>query len=154
MNHTIAGRLSAMGIELPDAAAPAANYVSFVRFGSTLQTSGQLPLDGGKVAVTGKLGEAVSLEDGQRAARLCAVNILAQARTALGDLESIGRLLKLTVFVASAPTFTDQHKVANGASDFLVEILGERGRHARSAVGVPALPLDAAVEIEAMFEIA
>lgn len=154
MNDTIAGRLSAMGIELPDAAAPAANYVSFVRFGSTLQTSGQLPLDGGKVAVTGKLGEAVSLEDGQRAARLCAVNILAQARTALGDLESIGRLLKLTVFVASAPTFTDQHKVANGASDFLVEILGERGRHARSAVGVPALPLDAAVEIEAIFEIA
>lgn len=154
MNDTIAGRLSAMGIKLPDAAAPAANYVSFVRFGSTLQTSGQLPLDGGKVAVTGKLGETVSLEDGQRAARLCAVNILAQARTALGDLESIGRLLKLTVFVASAPTFTDQHKVANGASDFLVEILGERGRHARSAVGVPALPLDAAVEIEAMFEIA
>ena len=154
MNDLIAGRLSAMGIELPDAAAPAANYVSFVRFGSTLQTSGQLPLDGGKVAVTGKLGETVSLEDGQRAARLCAVNILAQARTALGDLESIGRLLKLTVFVASAPTFTDQHKVANGASDFLVEILGERGRHARSAVGVPALPLDAAVEIEAMFEIA
>ena len=96
----------------------------------------------------------MSLEDGQRAAKLCAVNILAQAKAALGDLETIGRLLKLTVFVASDPSFTDQHKVANGASDFLVDILGERGRHARSAVGVPSLPMDAAVEIEAVFEVA
>ncbi|WP_294646361.1 RidA family protein [uncultured Aureimonas sp.] len=154
MTESIADRLAAAGVTVPDAAAPAANYVSFVRFGSILQTSGQLPMDGGKVAVTGKLGGGVSLEDGQRAARLCAINILAQAKAALGDLETIGRLLKLTVFVASAPEFTEQHKVANGASDFLAEILGERGRHARSAVGVPALPMDAAVEIEAMFEIA
>ncbi|MBB3934822.1 RidA family protein [Aureimonas phyllosphaerae] len=154
MTESIADRLAAAGVTVPDAAAPAANYVSFVRFGSILQTSGQLPMEGGKVAVTGKLGGGVSLEDGQRAARLCAINILAQAKAALGDLETIGRLLKLTVFVASAPEFTEQHKVANGASDFLAEILGERGRHARSAVGVPALPMDAAVEIEAMFEIA
>ncbi|RIY01560.1 RidA family protein [Aureimonas flava] len=153
MTESIADRLAAAGVTVPDAAAPAANYVSYVRFGSTLQTSGQLPMEAGKVAVTGKLGDGVSLEDGQRAARLCAVNILAQAKAALGDLETIGRLLKLTVFVASAPGFTEQHKVANGASDFLAEILGERGRHARSAVGVPALPLDAAVEIEALFEI-
>uniref|UniRef100_UPI000AAC76C7 RidA family protein n=1 Tax=Aureimonas sp. AU4 TaxID=1638163 RepID=UPI000AAC76C7 len=139
---------------LPSAAAPAANYVPFVQYGTLLQTSGQLPLDAGSIAVAGKLGEGISLEDGQKAARLCAVNILAQAKSALGDLETIGRLLKLTVFVASAPGFTDQHKVANGASDFLVEILGERGRHARSAVGVPALPMNAAVEIEALFEIA
>lgn len=154
MTESINDRLAAAGVTVPDAAAPAANYVSFVRFGSTLQTSGQLPMEGGKVAVTGKLGGGVSLEDGQRAARLCAINILAQAKAALGDLEAIGRLLKITVFVASAPEFTEQHKVANGASDFLVEILGERGRHARSAVGVPALPLDAAVEIEAVFEVA
>lgn len=154
MTETIDSRLQAAGVTLPDAAAPAANYVSFVRYGNTLQTSGQLPLDFGAVAVTGKLGGGVSLDEGQRAARLCAINILAQAKTALGGLEKVGRLLKLTVFVASDPSFTEQHKVANGASDFLVEILGEKGKHARSAVGVPALPLDAAVEIEAVFEIA
>ncbi|WP_279478541.1 RidA family protein [Aureimonas sp. SK2] len=154
MTESINERLAAAGVTLPDAAAPVANYVATIRFGSLLQTSGQLPMEGGKVGVTGKLGEGVSVEDGQRAARLCAINILAQAKAALGDLESIGRLLKLTIFVASAPGFTEQHKVANGASDFLADILGERGRHARSAVGVPSLPLDAAVEIEALFEIA
>ncbi|MBB3998702.1 RidA family protein [Aureimonas pseudogalii] len=154
MTDTIESRLAAAGIQLPAAAAPAANYVPYIRFGSMLQTSGQLPLEGGRLAVSGKLGAGVSLEDGLHAAKLCGVNILAQAKAALGDLETIGRLLKLTVFVASDPSFTDQHKVANGASDFLVEILGERGRHARSAVGVPSLPLDAAVEIEALFEVA
>ena len=154
MTDTIESRLAAAGIQLPAAAAPAANYVPYIRFGSILQTSGQLPLEGGRLAVSGKLGAGVSLEEGQHAAKLCGVNILAQAKAALGDLETIGRLLKLTVFVASDPSFTDQHKVANGASDFLVEILGERGRHARSAVGVPSLPLDAAVEIEAVFEVA
>lgn len=154
MSSTISSRLADAGVHLPQAAAPAANYVPWVRFGNLLQTSGQLPLADGKIAVAGKLGSAVSLESGQSAARYCAINILAQAQAALGDLETIGRLLKLTVFVASEPGFTDQHKVANGASDFLVEILGDRGRHARSAVGVPALPMDAAVEIEALFEIA
>ncbi len=155
MADTIDSRLAAAGITLPQAAAPAANYVPYVVFGSTLQTSGQLPLDAGKLAVSGKLGGDVSLEDGQKAARLCAINILAQAKSALdGDWSRMKRLLKLTVFVASAPSFTEQHKVANGASDFLVEILGDAGRHARSAVGVPALPMDAAVEIEALFEIA
>lgn len=155
MTDTIQARLLSAGIELPEASAPAANYVPFVRYGNIVQTSGQLPLEGGSVAVTGKLGAGVSLEDGQRAARQCAINVLAQAKAALdGDLERIGRVLKLTVFVASDPSFTEQHKVANGASDLLVEILGEKGRHARSAVGVPALPLDAAVEIEAFFEIA
>ena len=154
MSSTISSRLADAGVQLPNAAAPAANYVPWVRFGNLLQTSGQLPLADGKIAVAGKLGANVSLEDGQIAARHCAINILAQAQAALGDLETIGRLLKLTVFVASEASFTEQHKVANGASDFLVEILGDRGRHARSAVGVPALPLDAAVEIEALFEIA
>ncbi|WP_427023265.1 RidA family protein [Aureimonas ureilytica] len=154
MSSTISSRLADAGVQLPHAAAPAANYVPWVRFGNLLQTSGQLPLADGKIAVAGKLGANVSLEDGQIAARHCAINILAQAQAALGDLETIGRLLKLTVFVASEASFTEQHKVANGASDFLVEILGDRGRHARSAVGVPALPLDAAVEIEGLFEIA
>jgi len=154
MADTIESRLQAAGVTLPDAAAPAANYVPTVTFGNILQTSGQLPLENGALAVTGKLGGTVSLEDGQKAARVCAVNVLAQAKSALGgDLSRIGRLLKLTVFVSSDPSFTEQHKVANGASDFLVEILGDKGRHARSAVGVPALPMDAAVEIEAMFEI-
>lgn len=154
MTNSIDSRLSAAGVTLPVAAAPAANYVPYVTFGNVLQTSGQLPLDGGKLAVTGKLGGGVTLEDGQRAARFCAINILAQASAALdGDLTRIVRLLKLTVFVASEAGFTEQHKVANGASDFLVEILGDAGRHARSAVGVPSLPLDAAVEIEAFFEI-
>jgi enamine deaminase RidA (YjgF/YER057c/UK114 family) len=153
MSGTIEERLRAAGVSLPEAAAPAANYVPYALFGDLLQTSGQLPLDAGRLAVTGKLGGAVSLEDGQRAARFCAVNVLAQAKAALGDLGRVRRLLKLTVFVASDAGFTEQHKVANGASDFLVEILGDAGRHARSAVGVPSLPLDAAVEVEALFEV-
>jgi enamine deaminase RidA (YjgF/YER057c/UK114 family) len=154
MTDTIESRLAAAGVSLPVAAAPAANYVSYVVFGSTLQTSGQLPLEDGKLAVSGKLGAGVSLEEGQRAAKLCAVNILAQASAALGgDLSRIVRLLKLTVFVASTADFAEQHKVANGASDFLATILGDAGRHARSAVGVSALPFDAAVEVEAFFEI-
>lgn len=155
MSDTIESRLSAAGVILPEAAAPAANYVPYVVTGTLLQTSGQLPLEGGKIAVIGKLGGGVSLEDGQRAARLCAVNVLAQAKAAVdGDWTRVSRLLKLTVFVASEPDFVEQHKVANGASDFLVDILGDCGRHARSAVGVPALPMDAAVEIEALFELA
>ena len=154
MTETITRRLEAAGISLPAAPAPAANYVPFIVYGNILQTSGQLPLEAGAVAVSGKLGAGIVLADGQRAAKLCAINILAQASAALeGDLSRIERLLKLTVFVASAPDFVEQHKVANGASDFLVEILGDAGRHARSAVGVPALPFDAAVEIEAVFEI-
>ncbi|MDY8109725.1 RidA family protein [Fulvimarina sp. 2208YS6-2-32] len=155
MAHKIETRLEEAGITLPAAAAPAANYVSYVRYGSLIQTSGQLPMENGALAVTGKLGGSVSLDDGQRAAKLCAINILAQAKAAVnGDFDKIGRLLKLTVFVASEPSFVEQHTVANGASDFLVEILGELGHHSRSAVGVPSLPLDAAVEIEALFELA
>ncbi|WP_102958470.1 RidA family protein [Mangrovicella endophytica] len=151
MTQSIAARLEAAGIVLPDAAAPAANYVPYSLQGNFMLTSGQLPLENGALAVSGKLGAGVSLEDGQRAARLCAVNILAQAKAALGgDLSRIRQILKLTVFVASDASFTGQHKVANGASDLLVEILGDAGRHARSAVGVPALPLDAAVEVEAI----
>lgn len=155
MSGTVAQRLRDLGIELPVPAAAVANYVPFVISGNLVFVSGQLPLVAGKLAVTGKLGESLSLEDGVRAARLCGLNLLAQARAAAGgDLDRIKRLVRLTAFVASTPAFTDQPKVINGASDLMVEVLGEAGRHARVAVGAPALPLDAAVEIEGIFELA
>jgi enamine deaminase RidA (YjgF/YER057c/UK114 family) len=153
MSNTIDSRLAAEGISLPMPAAPAANYVPFVIENGLLTISGQLPTVSGTIAVTGKLGAGVSLEDGQRAARLCAVNILAQAQAALGDLGRIRRCVRLGGFVASTPDFVEQHKVMNGASDLIAAILGEAGRHARAAVGVPSLPLDAAVEVEALFAI-
>lgn len=153
MSAQIDARLAELGITIPHAAAPAANYIPFVQSGNLLLTSGQLPLVDGKMEKTGKLGKQVSLEEGQAAARACAVNLLAQAQAALGDLGKIRKLVKITCFVASAPDFTSQHLVANGASDVLVAILGDTGRHARSAVGVPCLPLDAPVEIEAIFEV-
>ena len=137
---------------LPVAAAPAANYVPYAQSGKLLMTAGQLPLEAGKL-VTGLLGRDLDTEAGKKAARLCAINILAQIQAASGDLEQIARIVKITVFVASAPDFTEQHLVANGASDFLAEALGERGKHARSAVGVAVLPLNAAVEIEAIAEL-
>lgn len=153
MANTIEARLGDLGVTLPVAAAPVANYVAYSISGSLLLTSGQLPLNEGKLAVTGLLGRDVDVATGQQAARYCAINILAQAKAALGDLEKIKRLVKITIFVASTPDFTEQHLVANGASDFLVAAIGERGKHARSAVGVPSLPLNASVEIEAIFEI-
>jgi enamine deaminase RidA (YjgF/YER057c/UK114 family) len=155
MPETIEARLAAMGVALPVAAAPAANYLPFVRSGDIIYVSGQLPLTAQGIACRGKLGDGVSVEDGRKAARLCAINILAQARAALdGDLERIRRILRITGFVASHPSFTEQHLVVNGASDFLAEVLGERGRHARVAVGMAALPLDAAVEIDAIIAVA
>lgn len=154
MSDTIEARLAAAGITLPEAAAPAANYVPFVVSGSMLHLSGQLPMEGGRIAVTGLLGGEVGLEEGQRAARLCAINILAQAKAALGgDLSRIVKVVKLNGFVASAPGFVEQHLVINGASNLIAEILGEAGRHARAAVGMAALPLNAAVEIDAIMEI-
>jgi enamine deaminase RidA (YjgF/YER057c/UK114 family) len=154
MGETIEKRLSDLGVTLPAAAAPAANYVPFMRTGNLVFTAGQLPLKDGKLQVTGLLGRDVDTAAGKEAAKLCAINILAQARAAIGDLEKIRRLVKITVFVASAPDFTEQHLVANGASDFLVEVLGELGKHARAAVGTASLPLNAAVEIEAVIEVA
>jgi len=153
MSETIEKRLSDLGVTLPVAAAPAANYVPYCRTGSLLFTAGQLPLKDGKLQASGLLGRDVDTASGKDAARYCAINILAQAKAALGDLEKISRLVKITVFVASAPDFVEQHLVANGASDFLVAALGERGKHARSAVGTASLPLNAAVEIEAIFEV-
>ncbi|MER8505445.1 RidA family protein [Mesorhizobium sp. M0199] len=153
MSETIEKRLSDLGVTLPAAAAPAANYVLYCRTGNLLFTAGQLPLKEGKLQASGLLGRDVDTATGKEAAKYCAINILAQAQAALGDLDKIRRLVKITVFVASAPDFVEQHLVANGASDFLVAVLGDRGKHARSAVGTPSLPLNAAVEIEAIFEV-
>ncbi|MET3612692.1 enamine deaminase RidA (YjgF/YER057c/UK114 family) [Rhizobium aquaticum] len=155
MTNEISKRLEDLGITLPVAAAPAANYVPYVISGNTLYLSGQLPIEGGKVAVTGIVGKDVALEDAKRAAELCAINILAQASAALGgDLTRVKRLIKINGFVASAQDFTNQHLVINGASDLLVNVLGEAGKHARAAVGMACLPLNAAVEIDAILEIA
>ncbi|MDF1586878.1 RidA family protein [Marinimicrococcus flavescens] len=155
MANAIEERLAALGLSLPEAAAPAANYVPFTVSGRIVHISGQLPMRDGKVAVTGKLGAGVSLEQGQEAARLCALNLLAQLRRACdGDLSRVKACLKLGGFVACDPSFTDQPKTINGASDLMVAVLGDAGRHARFAVGVASLPFDAAVEVDGTFEIA
>jgi enamine deaminase RidA (YjgF/YER057c/UK114 family) len=146
--------LGELGIILPKPTPPVANYVPAVITGQQLFISGQLPIKEGKVTLTGALGHGPTVEEAAAAARLCAINVLAQAKLALGDLDRIVRLVKVTGFVASAASFTEQPKVVNGASDFFVEALGERGKHARSAVGVAALPLGASIEVEAIFEIA
>ncbi|MEM6903674.1 MAG: RidA family protein [Pseudomonadota bacterium] len=143
--------LQKLGLTLPQAAAPAANYVPSVRHGDLLFISGQLPLVDGKLFATGKLGAEVDLETGQQAARHCALNILAQLNRAIdGDWSKFVRIVKLTSFVNSTPEFADHHLVTNGCSDLLGEVLGDAGRHSRSAVGMGNLPLNAAVEIEAI----
>jgi len=154
MTDSVESRLAARDIVLPDAAPPAANYVPYVISGSLLFISGQLPLENGALAVKGLLGRDVDVAAGQRAAELCAINILAQAKAALGgDLERIVRVVKLGGFVASDPAFTDQHLVVNGASNLIADLLGDRGKHARAAVGTACLPLNAAVEIDAVIEV-
>jgi enamine deaminase RidA (YjgF/YER057c/UK114 family) len=154
MTETIESRLQSLGITLPEPAAPAANYLPFKRSGNLLYISGQLPLGPGGLTHTGKLGSEIPVEEGQAAARQCAINILAQARMALdGDLEKIVQIVRITGFVAAPPEFTDHHLVVNGASDFLVEVLGDRGKHARAAVGMAALPLNASVEVDAIIEV-
>jgi len=153
MAGTIEARLKALDLDLPEAKAAIGTYVPFVHLGGQLIVSGQLPLKDGAIAVTGTLGDGVEIPDGQAAARLCALNILAQAKTALGDLDRIVQLMRLNGFVAAAPSFADHPKVINGASDLMVEILGDKGRHTRIAVGCASLPLNAAVEIDAVFAI-
>jgi len=155
MAGTVEKKLAALGIALPAAASPVANYVPFVRSGNLLTVSGQLCFGpDGKLVAKGRLGDTVSIEDGQKAARACAINLLAQLKAALGDLDKIVRVIRLGGFINSAPGFADGPKVMNGASDLMVEALGDRGRHARSTVGVAALPADAAVEVEGQFEVA
>lgn len=150
---TIEEKLSQLGITLPEAAAPAAMYVPVRQAGNILFVSGQIPVSGGKPVFTGKAGGERSLEEAQSAARLCAVNILAAAKAHLGSLDKVKSVLKLQIFVNSAAGFAQQHLVANGASELMFEVFGEAGRHARTAVGVPELPMDVTVEVEAMLEV-
>lgn len=142
-------------IELPKAAAPVANYVPVVQTGNLMFTAGQVTVWNGEFKFVGKLGKEYTVEQGQAAARLCGLNVIAQLKAALGgDLDRVKRCVKLGVFVNSTAEFTDQPKVANGVSDLMVEVFGDAGKHARSAVGVNVLPLNLAVEVDAVFEIA
>ncbi|SEM89653.1 Enamine deaminase RidA, house cleaning of reactive enamine intermediates, YjgF/YER057c/UK114 family [Sphingomonas gellani] len=153
MTDTIDQRLSDLGLTLPQAAAPVASYTPVVEAGGMLHISGQLPFRDGQL-VTGRLGDGVSLEEGQDAAKLCGLMLVAQVKAALnGDLSRVRRIVKLGVFVNSTPDFTDQPKVANGASDLMVSLFGDAGKHARSAVGVAVLPLGAAVEVDAIIAV-
>ncbi len=152
MTDQIDRALEALGLSLPQAAAPVAAYVPVVEAGGLLHLSGQLPFIDGTL-VTGRLGEDVDLDRGQEAARACGLMIVAQLKQYLGDLSRVERIVKLGVFVNSAAGFTDQPKVANGASELMVALFGDAGKHARSAVGVPVLPLGAAVEIDAIVQI-
>ena len=152
MAGDIEARLKSLGVELPVPGAPAANYVPVVAGGGLHYVSGQIPIDAGGVKFVGKVGREYSIDEGRAAARLCAINILAQLKAALGDLDRIVRFVKVVGFVNAVPDFTDAHLVVNGASDFLTDVLGERGRHARSAIGVGTLPRGVAVEVEAIVE--
>ena len=153
MTDRIDRKLEELGLALPQAAAPVASYVPVVETNGLLHVSGQLPFKDGAV-ITGRLGDGVSLEDGQAAARACALMVVAQIKQALGgDLARVTRIVKLGVFVNSHADFTDQPKVANGASDLMVALFGDAGKHARAAVGVPALPLGAAAEVDAIVEV-
>ena len=152
--HVVNARLAELGITLPPAMAPVANYVPYIITGNLVVISGQLPAVDGKVAVTGKVGAEVSVEQGQHAARLCFTNLLTQLRAACGgDLDRVKQVVRLGGFIAASPSFTQHAAVMNGASDLAVAVFGDAGRHARSTIGVPSLPLDAAVEVEGLFEI-
>jgi enamine deaminase RidA (YjgF/YER057c/UK114 family) len=154
MANAIDAKLEELGVTLPQAAAPAANYVPYVQSGNQLFVSGQLPIVGGKLSHTGQLGAGVSVSEAQEAAKNCAINILAQAKAALGgDLSRITRVVRITCMVSSTPDFHEHHLVANGASNFLADVLGDAGKHARAAYGVAALPLNAAVEIDAILDV-
>ena len=149
MTDRIDRKLEELGLTLPQAAAPVASYVPTVLANGMLHISGQLPFKDGQL-VTGRVGDGVSLEDAQDAAKLCALMLVAQMKAALGTLGRVERIVKLGVFVNSTGDFTDQPKVANGASELMQDVFGEAGRHARSAVGVPVLPLGVAVEVDAI----
>ena len=154
MAGAVEQRLKQLGVEIPTPAVPVANYVGFVKTGNLVFVSGQVTMQGGKPQFIGKLGREISVEQGQEAAKLCAINIVAQLKAACeGDLDRVERIVKLAGFVNSAPDFTDQPKVINGASDFMVAVFGDKGRHARAAVSAGSLPLGVAVEIDCVAEI-
>lgn len=154
MSSNIDKRLAEIGVDLPAPGAPAGNYVPYVITGDLVFMAGQVAREAGRIKYAGKLGREVSIEDGVQAARLCAINLLAQLKGACeGNLDRVERCVRLGGFVNSAPDFLDHPKVVNGASDLIVEVFGERGRHARTAVGVAVLPMDSAVEVEAVFQL-
>lgn len=154
MAGKIDARLAELGIALPEAAAPVANYVAYVVSGNVVHVAGQLPIENGELKYAGAVGGEVSVEAGAAAARLCALNVIAQIKAACGgDLDRVARVLKLNGFVNAPAGFTDQPRVVNGASDLMVDVFGEAGRHARSAIGMGSLPFDASVEIDALVEI-
>ncbi len=150
----IAEKLKSLGITLPAAAAPVANYVGFVKTGSQIFISGQLPLENGELKYIGKVGSEISVEDAKKAARLCGINLIAQLNAACeGNLDRVKRCVKLGVFVNGDANFTDHPTVANGTSDLMVEVFADKGKHARAAVGSGSLPRGVAVEVDAIFEI-
>ncbi|MDG6094261.1 RidA family protein [Acetobacter sp. AN02] len=153
MSDTPDSRLATLGITLPVPAVPVANYVSWTRSGSLIVISGQLPLKDGKLLATGKLGGAVTEETGALAAKYCMIGLIAQLKSAVGDLGKVRKVQRLGGFISCTPDFTNHAAVMNGASDFSVAVFGDAGRHARSTVGVPSLPLDAPVEVEGLFEV-
>lgn len=154
MTSQIETRLEALNISLPKVSAPVANYLGYVKSGKLLIISGQLPMVDGDIICQGQLGQDVSISQAQAAAKQCAINILAQAKAACdGDLDKIARLVRLGGFVNATPDFKDHAQVINGASDFVCDVLGEKGKHARAAVGCSSLPFGAAVEVEATFEL-
>ena len=147
-------KLASLGITIPQAAAPVANYVGFVKTGNQVVISGQLPLENGELKYVGKVGSQISAEDAKKAARLCAINLISQVKSACGgNLAKVARCVKLGVFVNAEASFTDHPAVANGASDLMVEVFGDAGKHARAAVGSGSLPRGVAVEVDAIFEI-
>jgi enamine deaminase RidA (YjgF/YER057c/UK114 family) len=147
-------RLKQLGIELPEARKPVANFVACVQTGNTVFVSGQVTAWNGQYLHIGKVGRDISLEEGQKAARVCALNVLAQARAFLGDLDRVKRVVMVQGFVNAVPEFTEHPKVINGASDVLVDVFGEAGKHARFALGAGSLPFNVAVEVAAVLEVA
>lgn len=154
MSESIAARVAELGLTLPPAPSPSANYVPFVRAGNLLFVSGQLPLLDGQAQHVGKIGDGLTIQDGYASARLCALNVIAQVGAAVGDrLDRVNRCVNVTVYVNAKPDFTEHPRVANGASDLFVEVFGDRGRHTRTAIGMGSLPRLAATEVQAVFEL-
>jgi enamine deaminase RidA (YjgF/YER057c/UK114 family) len=155
VSNSIAERIRELGLELPQAPSPSANYVPFVVTGDLLYVSGQLPLKNGQITHVGRIGEGLTIEDGYASAKTCALNVVAQVAAAVGDrLDLVRRCVNVTVFVNATAEFGEHPRIANGASDFFVELFGERGRHSRATVGMGSLPRSAATEVQAVFEIA